>query len=340
MTILIPAYEPSEALLKLTDELRADRILIVDDGSGSRYREIFEKAKQKGCIILAHEYNKGKGEALKTGFRWIIEHGEEEGIVCADSDGQHLADDIMQIAEIVRRYQFKIVTGCRHFTSHVPLRSRFGNSVTKAVFAFASGTKLRDTQTGLRGYSADMLDWLCGIPGKRFEYEMNVLLEAVGAGYTIYETDIDTIYDSSRYSSHFRTFSDSIKVYLPIVKFCASSILSAILDLILLILLQKFTSDLLFSVIGARIISSIVNYMINRHFVFSGKKSRKPGNSLLRYYMLASALMLVNYLIMHLLYELSGIPLIIAKILTESTIFLFSYWFQKKFVFAQKKYHV
>lgn len=337
MTILIPAYEPDLRLLNLIKNIQKIcnfKIVIVDDGSGPVYRSIFEFAEEYGCKVLTHQTNQGKGRALKTGFQYIKENEKGDDVVCADSDGQHLPEDIMRIGQEVSTHKGHIVLGVRSFSGKIPLRSRFGNAVTKAVILLTTGLQLKDTQTGLRGYSGDMLNWLCHVSGERFEYEMNILLEAKDTGYTFYEVEIATIYHKS-HSSHFRTISDSARVYLPILKFSASSLASGGLDFVLLMLLQFVTSNLLFSVVGARICSSIFNYSMNKAFVFT-----KPGNSqvmesALKYFTLVVTVMAVNYSFLYFYHILIGISLFIAKILTETTVFLFSYWAQKKFVFKE-----
>ncbi|SFA92289.1 Putative flippase GtrA (transmembrane translocase of bactoprenol-linked glucose) [Cohnella sp. OV330] len=335
MTILIPSYEPDERLLGLIHDLREvtdTPILIVDDGSGDKYSGIFQSARNAGCTVLTHEDNKGKGCALKTGFDYIKRTGDADGIVCADSDGQHLPHDILRIASTVRTHRRHIVLGSRRFTGKVPLRSRFGNSATRLVYAYATGAPIRDTQTGLRGYSADMLDWLCRVPGERFEYEMNMLLASKPAGYATLEVPIDTVYLDDNKSSHFRPLADSARIYFPFIKFGASSVLSAALDFVLLFLLQWMTSNLLVAVVGARIVSSAFNYAMNRKYVFGGKRTG-VRRSLPRYYALAATILLFNYVLLYSFHETIGIPLLAAKLLTEASLFLFSYWWQRRYVY-------
>ncbi|RIX48663.1 glycosyltransferase [Paenibacillus nanensis] len=339
MIILIPAYEPSQRLIHLIHDLKDrsdDEIVVVDDGSGPAYQSIFDRAASLGCTVLTHEHNKGKGAALKTGFRYILETKEASGVVTADCDGQHLPKDIIRIAEeVVQGHPKTIVLGSRKFAGKVPFRSRFGNSVTRSIFSFVSGAKIYDTQTGLRGFGAEMLPWLCRITGDRFEYEMNMLLEAVPAGCTFKEIDIDTVYLERNQSSHFHFLKDSFRVYLPIVKFSVSSLMSAFLDVLLLVLIQLFTSNLLLAVVGARVCSAVFNYAANRRFVFSTSNDVPVKSSLPRYMLLALVVMLANYGVIDFYYSTIGLSLILAKIFTETTIFLFSYWVQRKFVFVK-----
>jgi glycosyltransferase involved in cell wall biosynthesis len=336
MTILIPAYEPNERMLKLISDLKAIcdyKILIVDDGSGEAYKNIFDLAAEAGCTVLTHEVNKGKGRALKTGFSYIKDSGDREGVVSADCDGQHLPLDIVRAAEAIDQHKGSIIMGTRRFVGKVPFRSRFGNSVTRTIFSFASGARVYDTQTGLRGFSYDMLDWLCQIEGERFEYEMNMLLEAVPSGYSFYEVDIETVYLEQNKSSHFHPLRDSFRVYWPIIKFSMSSVLSGVLDFTLLGIIQFFTKNLLLSVVGARVCSAIFNYTMNKIFVFSKFKDSKVEKSLPRYILLAAFVMLANYGVIHTYTSIIGLSLFFAKIFTEITIFLFSFWSQRKFVF-------
>ncbi|GBG10390.1 glycosyl transferase [Paenibacillus agaridevorans] len=338
MTILIPSYEPDERLIALVRKLKQvseDDILIVDDGSGEAYKNIFDSASAVGCTVLTHRSNLGKGSALKTGFDYVRQLGDGDAVVCADSDGQHLPGDIIRVAAAIRDRRGHIVLGSRQFTGKVPLRSRIGNTATRMVFKLATGQPIQDTQTGLRGYSPDLLDWLCQLPGDRFEYEMNMLLEAPGAGYELVEMPIDTVYLDENKSSHFRPIADSVRVYMPFLRFCASSGLATVLDFALLLLLQWLTANLLFSVVGARVFSSLINYAINRRFVFSSSSGHAAAmrKSMPRYYTLAAVIIALNYGMLHLLHENVGISLVAAKLVTEVSLFALSYWAQRKFVY-------
>jgi len=336
VTVLIPAYKPDTHLLKLISEIQAKsgyNIVIVNDGSGEKFNNIFSTAEKLHCVVLRHVENQGKGCALKTGFEHIKNSNENEGVVCADCDGQHIVDDIIKVAEEIKNHKDFVIIGCRRFTGKVPFRSRFGNTVSRVLFTYATGTKVYDTQSGLRGYSPDMLDWLCSVPGERYEYEINVLLEALNRDYPIYEVNIETVYDNNNRSSHFHAVRDSSRVLFPILKFSASSLLSALLDFSLLIILHHFLSNLFISVVGARICSSIFNYTMNRLYVFSKLEKAKIHQSAIKYFGLVIIIMLMNYGIIYIFNILLGIPLVFAKIFTEAVLFLFSYWAQRRFIF-------
>lgn len=336
MIIVIPAYEPNEKMLQLIKEVQQSsiyRVLIVNDGSSVECEGIFEQAAQRGCMVLTHEINQGKGAALKTAFSHIHTHyPNEEGIVCADCDGQHRWEDIQRVAKEIAVHPQTIVLGAREFVGEVPLKSLIGNKVTRTIFSLVAGYKINDTQTGLRGFSVDMLPWLIDIKGKRYEYEMNQLLEAKSDGYRISSMPIQTVYENNNKGSHFRPIYDSVLIYLPILKFSFSSVSCGLIDFFCFFLLHWLTNNLLFSVIGARVISSFINYVINKNIVFNRKKQShiKP---ILKYYSLAGFILISNYLMISLFNDTGNLSLFTSKSFTEGILFMVSYYVQKKFIF-------
>ena len=309
------------------------KIVIVDDGSGEAYASIFKQAEELGCDVLHHHKNLGKGAALKTGFQYLMKINETEGVVCADCDGQHSVGDICKVAAETMMHTNAVVLGARQFSRKVPLRSRFGNTVTRGVFYLSAGYKIQDTQTGLRGYPVEMLPWLCQIEGTRFEYELNILLELKATGYSIREIEIQTIYENGNKGSHFKTVSDSIRVYLPFLKFSASSLTAGLLDFLLLLCFAKMMKYLLPAVVLSRAISSVFNFCCNKYFVFHNGQ-QKSLQSASKYFLLVLVIMLLNYAILNCIL-LTGLPLVLAKIITEAVLFILSYTAQKNLVFVK-----
>ena len=106
----------------------------------------------------------------------------------------------------------------------------FNNLVTRGVYRLASGTRVSDTQTGLRAFSARLIDFLVAIGGERYEYEMNVLLACPSHHVPIREVPIKTIYEDGNSTSHFRPMQDSLRIYGDILAFVASSLASFLVD--------------------------------------------------------------------------------------------------------------
>ena len=352
LAVIIPSLDPDEKLLRTVESLEKvgfKNIILVNDGSKRENLKFFPSLDgYEGRILLHHTENKGKGAALKTAFKYVLETRPDLfGVITADGDGQHLAEDILACAEQMLETE-SVVLGCRDFSGEdVPKRSRFGNRTTSLVMRLFCGIKLSDTQTGLRAfpykYLADMLE----VKGERFEYETNMLISFKQKAIPYTEKKIETVYIEENKTSHFRTVRDSVRVYRFILSYCLSSVLSALVDegafFLFLKLINAGGLTVLISTVFARIISSLTNFAINKNKVFSNKGS--VIKTLLKYYALAVPQMLVSA---GLVYALSAIARLIGigsndivltliKVVVDTVLFFASFRIQQNWVFADKK---
>ncbi len=213
--VLIPAYQPEKSFCDLIDTItkeNVDEIIVVDDGSGEKYKEIFDSISKK-ATVLTHTVNCGKGAALKTGFQYIQKSFDSYVVVTMDCDGQHTINDARKLYDYNQDHVDELIIGSRKFDHDVPIRSKIGNSITRKVFSFVTKVKVYDTQSGLRSFSNELMSLMLSIEGNRFEYEINVLLECAKKKVKIHEIWIETIYFNHNSGSHFNTFKDSYKIY-------------------------------------------------------------------------------------------------------------------------------
>ena len=337
--ILIPAYKPDDKLVALTDQLLTHddlKLVVVDDGSGEAFRPVFG-ALDKSVTLISYPDNKGKGGALKTGIRYIMDHMPEcERLVTADADGQHRYADIRRVLDKSEEMPGALVLGSRAFDGDVPLRSRFGNAMTRQVFAIASGVKVRDTQTGLRGFDRDGMRLFVDVPGDRYEYEINMLLTAARAEMPIYEVTIETVYLNDNESSHFNPLKDSLRIYACILKFACSSLICFGIDYVLFQLLRTFIPLTWVSNLLARIVSASVNFTLNKKLVFKGNEKTLPA--VLKYAALAVFIYLIDTAILALLYEKLGWSRYVVKIISGLLGYLISFSVQGRIVHRKQKH--
>lgn len=334
MIVLIPSYEPDERLLELVAELRGSgtRIVVIDDGSESRFRVLFDRAADLGAVVLHQDVNTGKAAALRSGLEYIAARWPGRDVVTADSDGQHAPVDIAAVAAAMDGAD-EIILGGRGFSGDVPLRSRFGNGVSRLLFRLSSGVAVHDTQTGLRGIPAALIPMVLAVPGERFAWEMNVLLSAARQGIPIREVPISTIYLDHNASSHFRPVRDSLAVMRPLWRYLSVSVGSFLLDVVALQLMFAVTGMLLPSVIGARVLSAAVNFALNRTVVFHATEPGSLRRQLVQYVLLAVGLLAAGYAGIAVL-TAWGAPLLVAKIVTDATVYLVGFLVQRGWVFA------
>ncbi len=341
---LIPAYEPEPILINLLRKLcEAEfKIVVVNDGSGEVFSEIFEKAAAYVDKVLVHDVNKGKGAAIKTGLFYIQEYYADDSIVVTvDADGQHRVEDAVKLCNIVSKQREALALGSRRLKDDIPFRSKLGNSVTRLVYRLSTGLKVHDTQTGLRAFGMELVPSLLQIAGERYEYEMNVLLEFARKKIPIVEEEIETIYINDNSSSHFNPLKDSFRVYKEIIKFSAASFVGFIVDYIMysLLIFLTFRLGLDYAIrisnVGARIVSATVNYTLNRRFVF--KSESNVVKSAVQYFMLALVILCGNTIVLELLAGKCGINQMLAKVITEIVFFMLSWIVQRCVIFRRKK---
>ena len=221
IVILIPAYNPGRELPELAQQLRTHfkRIILVDDGSTTGQKFI-DETKPLVESVLIHPRNRGKGAALKTGFQHLLKKQPFQGVVTVDADGQHLVDDIVHVAEALRTNETRLVLGMRVRTPETPFRSWWGNWWTRQIFRLIVGLDLADTQTGLRGIPRPLIDDLLTIPGERYDYELAMLAAAKNHPQPPQQIPITTVYANGNATSHFRPWSDSVRNFRTLFRFC------------------------------------------------------------------------------------------------------------------------
>jgi len=299
-------------------------------------REVFTQLEQmQGIILLRHAVNLGKGRALKTGFNWILsEMPGVAGVITADADGQHTVEDIVHVAEVLAASPRKFVLGTRGFDGDVPLRSRFGNKVTRAIFWLLAGRRVRDTQSGLRGLPRHRLPELLTLTGERYEYEMNMLAHLCRTGAPPLEVPIRTVYLESNRSSHFDPIRDSMRIYFVLLRFYLSALFAAGIDFAGFTVTFAATHNILAAMLVGRL-SSIANFLLNRRYVFHSRRP-VPG-ALWRYYALVIVLAGAAYESIRALSMHLGWNVVAAKIVTETFLSLASFALQRVFVFPPQQ---
>lgn len=216
--LIIPALEPPPTFPGFIRELIKNgfrRIVVVNDGSAAPWENIFAEVKAAGATVLRHKENRGKGAALKTAFVHCLEEDTAtDAFITADCDGQHKMEDIKKVLYSIEKYPDSIVLGTRAFDRETPKKSYLGN-LTAAFFAKnLYGINVGDTQTGLRGLPYAYAPVLCRIPGQRFEYEINMLIDAARRHIPIRTVAVKTVYINENAASHYRPVRDSLRVSL------------------------------------------------------------------------------------------------------------------------------
>ncbi len=269
--VLIPAYKPDEKMVELVYELTREGfgVVVVNDGSPSYHEPYFQAIAHLAGIVTLPE-NRGKGAALKAGMEVIRDHHPEcEIFITADADGQHSVKDIKRVRDELRTGSRFVLT-VRNLRGDIPKRSKLGNRISRVVYTTLTGHYLNDNQSGLRGFSADHIDWMVKVGGDKYDYEMNILYHADKQAIPITTMGIDTIYIDGNKSSHFQTIPDTLRIYKKLFFSAWVTFASVLLTEIMIFeLAQKLNFDhVVLSVPSVGIQIAFFNVLLNKFVAF------------------------------------------------------------------------
>jgi glycosyltransferase involved in cell wall biosynthesis len=215
--VLIPTYNNQNTLAKVISQVLSytSNIIVVNDGSTDATESIlagFESLK-----VVSIPENKGKGNALKTGFKMAAESGYDYAI-SMDSDGQHFPDDLSVFLQALEDRKPNnpelLVIGARKMDDpSVPDKSSVGNRFSSFWFWVETGIKLTDTQCGYRLYPLQIVNSL-HLYTSRFELEIEVIVKAAWKGVEVKNLPVKVLYDPNERVTHFRPFQDVARITL------------------------------------------------------------------------------------------------------------------------------
>ena len=269
--VLIPAYEPDKELIGLTQRLKEEgfSVLVVDDGSGEGYAEVFASARENATVLTLPQ-NRGKGGALKAGMGYIRENLPEcEYFITCDADGQHRVEDVVRVRELLHKGE-KFVLTVRYPKEKRPLRSKVGNSLSRFVYALLTDRFLPDNQSGLRGFSVSYLDWLIEVEKNNYDYEMNVLYYASKKNIRVATLPIEAIYIGNNESSHFDPIGDTVKIYKSLFYLARGTFLSLLVSELVVLMASLFLDYryLTVSIPTAGALAFLAETLLNRFLCF------------------------------------------------------------------------
>ena len=258
--ILIPSYEPDDLLVDVVMKLKENGfpVLLVNDGSGPEFDHVFNQVMDE-VKYLAFPKNKGKGAAMKYGYKHLLEfYPDAKYVITADGDGQHAIKDIVRVYDLLLEHN-KIVFGVRDFGKDVPFRSKFGNEFSKTTRTLCTKQYIPDDQCGLRGFPVRYIPELIKIKGNRYEYEMNQIVEFQMMQTPFYTLPIETIYLDGNSRSHFSPFKDTFRIQTIIFTHSITALLCNLALVFLMILGFKHE---VFSLTGVVIVSYSLAFLI------------------------------------------------------------------------------
>jgi len=191
---LIPAYNEAKNIKELIARLRKNddiKLIVVDDGSIDRTREI---VKRLGVTLLTLKTQRGKGQALKEGFSYILrKRPEAKFIVLIDADMQYLPEEAPRILEPLKNGEAELVTGYRKF-SKIPYRHKMGNFVWRTLFNIMFDANFKDTNCGYMGMTRGAMKKMVGVMHGGYIIENAMFVQAIKNKMRIKQVPVSVVY--------------------------------------------------------------------------------------------------------------------------------------------------
>lgn len=212
--VLVPTYNNAGTIASLLNDIQTftRNILVVNDGSTDRTAEILHGFSLVSQV--SYSKNRGKGFALRQGFKKAVELGYDYAITI-DSDGQHFASDLPSFLEALEKSPGSLFIGARNMNqSGVPAKSSFGNRFSNFWFKVETGIRLPDTQSGYRLYPVGRLKNMHFFT-RKYEFEIEVIVRAAWKGIPVKPVPVSVFYpEPGERISHFRPFWDFTRISL------------------------------------------------------------------------------------------------------------------------------
>ena len=237
--IIVPTYNNRNTVVNVVERLLpfAYPVIVVNDGSTddteSLINALIESQTSSLITFVSYKDNRGKGHALRSGFRKAIEMGFDYAVTI-DSDGQHYPEDIVKLVTVLEHEMLNVkerqkdrilVVGNRKLQQdNMPGGNTFANYFSNFWFMLQTWQYLPDTQTGYRIYPLHHLhglDWLTA----RYEAELELLVFAAWHGVRLVSSPIRVYYPpQGERVTHFRPVYDFVRITILNTVLCCLSL--------------------------------------------------------------------------------------------------------------------
>ena len=339
--IIIPSYDPPiELFEKLLNKLKEgfENVLIINDGSDAKYNDFFVNVEKKYKYkLLKHEYNLGKGRAIKTAYSYALDNYQNvKAYVVIDCDNQHDITDMINCCQKAIENPNSLVIGVRDFElDNVPFKSKAGNKITRNMFKWLFNYNISDTQTGLRAVSPMIAKKLISLSGDRYNYELKCLIYCCENNIPIVEVPIKTIYIDNNKESRFNPVKDSIIIYKEFINYYLKLAIPYITSLIVFLIIfycWNSPNDLQ-AIFITNIISGIIAIIM--HIVFNYKNiyiHSGVGDNVI-YLVKKIIKVIIAGILIYVLYNILELNLLFSKVFVDIILTLIIYLLFQKITF-------
>lgn len=194
--LVVPAFNEEKTVSQIIEGIaeKGYNVILVNDGSRDNTLDLAIASKRKypnQIFVVSHVINRGLGAALKTGMVVALNKGAKY-IVTFDADGQHEIEDIPKVCKPLQDGEADVVIGARPFED-MPISKSFANIIMNALTLIFYGRKVKDSQSGLRAFTAHAAD-VISIVSRGYGVSSEFIKEISDKKLRLAEVTITTIY--------------------------------------------------------------------------------------------------------------------------------------------------
>ena len=197
IAVIIPAYNAGLTIGELVERtakfVNKEDLVVVDDGSAD---QTWELARKCGAVVLKHQANRGKGQALKTGFEYAVGH-DYDALITVDADLQHEPESIPDFLHEAESFPGIIIGTRKRNLRIMPFARWLTNHLTSVIVSVLGGQPVRDSQSGYRLIPTALIRRV-RLKSQKYDLESEILIKAKRSGFRIGQVPIRTIYGGSR----------------------------------------------------------------------------------------------------------------------------------------------
>lgn len=201
LSVVIPIYNEVRTLLALIERVEdvpiEKEILLIDDFSTDGTRDLLRGFENTpGYRVIYQPVNKGKGAALREGFR----HASGDVVIIQDADLEYNPAEYPKLLQPILDGKADVVYGTRF--GGYPRRVLYfwhtlGNQVLTLICNMLTNRNFTDMETCYKMFRREVIQ---GMPleSNRFGFEPEVTVKLAKGGYKVYEVPIG--YDGRTYA--------------------------------------------------------------------------------------------------------------------------------------------
>ena len=220
ISVVMPVYNEKDTILEIIRRVQAvpieKEIIVVDDCSTDGTRELLGKLSGPGIQVVSHDRNRGKGAALRTGFR----KASHDIIIIQDADLEYDPKDYPRLLEPILSGNADVVYGSRFLGGPHRVfyfRHYVGNQIVTLLSNIFSDLNLSDMETGYKVFARRVFEGIT-IESNRFGFEPEITAKVARKGYRVYEVPVS--YHGRSYTEGKKiTWKDGIKALFTIIKY-------------------------------------------------------------------------------------------------------------------------